>query len=204
VIIRKASNKPGISEAEVVRRALESFALLTHPQVRSVLLLRDKRLEREHMIKALLGLGVLIIGAASTSAEEMHDMRFLSGSCDATAHTAEGPVGSDLTKRQSRYFCDSAVIGFFGPLNTHVLVQFAEKKSHHGQILGFGGAMEGKDILNVDHIYLIQGKPTPVDDGACKFFFMNGRLTSLFCGAKIDEGGRRTVAAIGFHVSSEK
>jgi hypothetical protein len=129
-------------------------------------------------------------------------MRIFNGRCAGSAHTAEEPVGGDLTKRQSRFFCDSAVIGFFGALNTHVLVQFVENKSHHGQIIGFAGTMQGRDFMTVDRVYLVQNQATTVDVGACKFFYAGARLTSMFCGAKIDEGGRRTVAAIGFDVAA--
>jgi hypothetical protein len=47
------------------------------------------------------------------------------GRCASSSHVAEGPLGADLTKRQSRFYCDSAVITFFADYKGHVMVQFA-------------------------------------------------------------------------------
>src|SRR5512147_776461 len=41
------------------------------------------------------------------------DVQIVDGTCDSSSHTAEGPIGADLTKRRSRFYCDSAVIAFF-------------------------------------------------------------------------------------------
>jgi hypothetical protein len=42
---------------------------------------------------------------------------------------------SDLTKRQSRFYCSAMVLVTFEP--HHVLVQFAEKASYNNPLLGF-------------------------------------------------------------------
>jgi hypothetical protein len=52
------------------------------------------------------------------------------------------------------------------------MVQFAQKESHHGPILGFAGRVGDDGIMmSVDHVYLTVGQPTTVSDGGCKFFF---------------------------------
>ena len=43
---------------------------------------------------------------------QVGNVQTVNGTCDSTSHTAEGPIDSDLTKRQSRFYCDSAVITF--------------------------------------------------------------------------------------------
>jgi hypothetical protein len=127
------------------------------------------------------------------------DTQIVTGTCEKSSHTAEGPLGSDLTQRQSRFFCDTAIITFFDDYKGHVLVQFSEKRSHHGPILGFSGRVEDDGIMMpVDHVYLTEGPPTTVSDGWCKFFFKNRHISGIFCGMRVDETGRRTAAIVGF------
>jgi hypothetical protein len=129
-------------------------------------------------------------------------MQLVSGTCDPSSHTAEGRLGSDLRKRQSRFYCDSAVITFFDDYKGHVMIQFVQKESHHGPILGFAGKVEDDGIMmSVDHAYLTAGAPTTVSDGVCKFFFKNRHMSGIFCGIKVDETGRRTTAVVSFNAA---
>ena len=131
--------------------------------------------------------------------EELQDVQVIRGTCKSESHVAEGQIGEDLTKKQSRFFCNTAVIAFFDATQTHVMIQFAQKESHHGQILGFAGNMEsGGQILDVDHVYFAPGQATPVTEGFCKFFFTGKHMSAISCGAKVDEGQRRTVPVITF------
>lgn len=109
-------------------------------------------------------------------------------------------MGADLTKRQSRFFCDSVVIMFFRHDPGHVLVQFAEKRSNTNTPIGFGGLLAKDGIMmDVRTLYLPTGAPPAIaDDGACKFSFKNKHMEGLFCGAVVDRDGRRTVADIVF------
>jgi len=52
--------------------------------------------------------------------------------------------------------------------------------------------------MSVDKVYFEAGKPTYIDDGACKVFFKGRHMTGIFCGGKIDADGQRTVASIVF------
>lgn len=132
------------------------------------------------------------------------DIDVVNGVCEPTSHTAEGQIGEDLTKRQSRFFCDTAAITFFPDYKGHVMIQFAQKASHHGPIIGFSGRLEPDGIMmQVEHVYLAQGAPpTTASDGACKFFFKGKKMSGIFCGAKIDETGRRTTAIVAFDPAS--
>lgn len=121
------------------------------------------------------------------------------GRCASSSHLAEGPLGSDLTKRQSRFYCDSAVITFFGDYKGHVMVQFAQKESHHSPILGFAGRVADDGIMMaIDHVYLTPSQATTVSDGRCKFFFRRRDMTGIFCGMYVDETDRRTTAVVSF------
>jgi hypothetical protein len=42
------------------------------------------------------------------------------------------------------------------------------------------------------------GKPTYVDEGACKLFFSVKDMSGIYCGGKIDADGQRTVVSIAF------
>jgi len=127
------------------------------------------------------------------------NVQVVNGTCDSSSHTAEGPLGVDLTKRQSRFYCDSAVVTLFDDYKGHVMIQFAQKESHHSPILGFAGRVEDDGIMMpVEHVYLAQGQATTVSDGWCKFFFKNRHISGIFCGMKVDETGRRTTAVVAF------
>jgi hypothetical protein len=130
------------------------------------------------------------------------DIQAVNGTCDTSSHTAEGPIDSDLTKRQSRFFCDSAVITFLDDYKGHVMIQFAQKESHHSPILGFSGRVEDDGIMMpVDHVYLVPGQATIVSDGWCKFFLKDRQLSGIMCGMKVDETGRRTTAVVVFNAA---
>jgi hypothetical protein len=138
--------------------------------------------------------GLTIPAYAGTS-----DIQFFNGTCDSSSHTTEGVLGSDLTKQQSRFYCNSAVITFLHDYKGHVMVQFAQKESRHSPILAFAGRVEDDGVMmSVDHVYLVPGQATTVSDGSCKFFFKNQQVSGIFCGMKVDETGRRTVAAVVF------
>jgi len=147
---------------------------------------------------ALLGgMGLTIPAYAGAS-----DVQVVNGTCDSSSHTAEGPLGSDLTKRQSQFYCDSAVISFLDDYKGHVMVHFAQKESHHSPILGFAGHVEDDGIMMpIDHVYLVPGQATTVSDGWCKFFFTNKQLSGIMCGMKVDETGRRTTAVVVFNTA---
>jgi hypothetical protein len=135
----------------------------------------------------------------SASSAIADHVQIVSGTCGKESHIAEGQVGEDLTKRQSRFFCDSAVIAFLDNINKHVMIQFTQNESHHSPIIGFAGNMEKNgQIMDVDRVYLEPGRATKVTDSACKFFFSRKHMSSIFCGAKTDEGRRRTVAIVAF------
>lgn len=129
---------------------------------------------------------------------DVREMRTLKGKCTKESHIAEGEFGTDLTKRQSRFFCDSAVVAFFDKSRQHLLIQFMETKSETTSIVGFGGFLqaEGK-AMNVSRVYLGQDL-FHVTEGECIFFFDQGPPFSIACGAPIDRGRRRTVAIVSF------
>lgn len=147
---------------------------------------------------AVLSISSLVV-RAQTPAEPPIVVK---GQCTAQSHIAEGAIGDDLTKRQSRFFCDLAVITVFGEnrFPKHVMVQFADSKSIHGRQIGYAGQMDDENILNVFNVYLEVGRPpSKASDGACKFFYNGDALSSMACGAKIDEAGRRTVPIVVFN-----
>jgi len=141
----------------------------------------------------------LLLSAPCSS--EVKDVRVVNGSCGKESHISEGRIDEDLSKRQSRFFCDSAVIAFFDSDNQNIMVQFAESKSHNNMQLGFSGIMsEDGQVLNVNKVYL-GSKQIKVSEGYCKFFFKDKNMSGIACGAPIDEGSRRTVPVVVFNAS---
>jgi hypothetical protein len=112
---------------------------------------------------------------------------------------------SDLTRRQSRYFCDSVEI--VQQSSGAVLIQSAEKRSHHAPPIGFSGTFTEANIVTVERVYLQPGKAIKPNKGICRLFFRGGAVegrakdvTSIACGAQIDQDDRRTVPVIAFEV----
>jgi hypothetical protein len=129
-------------------------------------------------------------------------MDLVSGECDATSHIAEGPRDADLRKRQSRYFCDSAVIMRINGDPHHLLIQFTQRREHLNTVLGFAGYLEQDGIMmSVERVYF-PGSQAPVfaTEANCKFFFTGKKLGGIFCGAMIDQEDRRTVAIVAFQL----
>lgn len=129
-------------------------------------------------------------------------MTTISGECGELSHVAEGPADMDLSGRRSRFFCDTAVLIFPTPTGGRLLIQFADKR---GQavlgIVGFSGVVAAPDIVEVDTVYLNEERFTP-NDGVCEFFYDEGQITGIACGAQIDADDRRTVPIIQFDVTS--
>jgi hypothetical protein len=86
-------------------------------------------------------LAAALVAVGATAQAQPSDMRSVDGTCGPNSHVAEGKIGEDLTKRQSRFFCDVAAFTRFADNPNHVMIQFTERRSHHVSILGFGGLL---------------------------------------------------------------
>lgn len=150
----------------------------------------------------LARLGITTLAYAGVS-----NVQIVNGTCNSASNTAEGPLGSDLTKRQSRFNCNTAAITFFDDYPGHVLINFSEKESQHSPFLGFAGRIEALKpgdvgtMMQVSNVYFATGQAIAVSDGWCKLFFKGQQLSGIGCGMKVDETGRRTVAIVTFDVS---
>jgi len=159
------------------------------------------------MIYRVAVLSALLVVAMLFSRPALSQISILNGECRDSSHTAEGPIGSDLTKRQSRFYCDSAVLTYFDDQIGHVMIQFAQKASGNAKILGFAGQVQTDGIMVwVDHVYLEQGQATAVDDGWCKFFKNDEKrkITGIACGMKRNKAGRRSTAIVEFHAMPDQ
>ena len=149
------------------------------------------------LVALSISLAAFVPGHASAN-----DTQIVKGVCTAQSHIAEGGINQDLTKRRSRFFCDAAVVTFFSDNPNHVMIQFADSKSNHARQLGYAGLMEGGgQIMDVDHVYIEPGRPTPVEQGFCKFFFKRRHMDSVACGARIEEGDRALSPTVVFQAA---
>jgi hypothetical protein len=143
----------------------------------------------------------------SAAQSGVSNIQVVNGTCSSSSNTAEGPLGSDLTKRQSRFYCDTAAITFFDDYPGHVLIDFSQKESKHSPIIGFAGRFEARQLedggrmMQIYNVYLGTGEATTVSDGWCKLFFKSQQLSGIGCSMKVDETGRRTVAIVTFDVT---
>jgi hypothetical protein len=145
------------------------------------------------------------LGQAPSAQTGISKVQIFDGNCTADSNVAEGPLDSDLNKRTSRFFCDTASITSFEDSKSHILINFSEKEAHHSPILGFSGYLNSEgDVMKVVNVYLSSGEAVTVSDGMCQLFFKDRRLTGLGCGMKVDETGRRTVALVAFDVTSQR
>jgi hypothetical protein len=71
------------------------------------------------------GVALAALRASAPSNAVADDLTVVKGQCTPESHIAEGAIGEDLTKRQSRFFCDSAVVSVFSDNPKHVMIQFA-------------------------------------------------------------------------------
>jgi hypothetical protein len=136
----------------------------------------------------------------SITALMISEPQVLKGRCEPSSHVAEGRIGDDLTKRQSRFFCDSAVIVSFGDDPKHRMIQFADSQSNHARGLAFAGFLRDTKLLDVHNVYLETGRASVAADGGCQMFFEKQEISAIVCGAKIDEGERRTVPVVTFTI----
>jgi len=70
-------------------------------------------------------IAIMAFGMGSTCqsvAGPAADIQVVTCTCDPAGRTAEGPPGADLTKRQSRFYRDSAIITSFTDYKGHLLV----------------------------------------------------------------------------------
>lgn len=124
----------------------------------------------------------------------------LQGNCAKASSIAEGAIGTDLSQRQSQFFCDVATITHFD--NSRVLISFSLKGSHHSPNISFAGVPNNDGAVDVDRVYFSSKDPTAASEGLCKIFRENDKITGIGCGAKVDEGHMRTVPIIAFDVTA--
>ena len=156
-----------------------------------------------HVLNGLAALAAVAAALASTSPANAEGRAprtlTVNGKCDAGSQIAEGPRDADIRGRESRLFCDVAVVSY-GP-GQALMVQFANSQAHHSPIVGYAGVMEDAQILDVERVYLEPGHASPVDEGNCKFAWKAGRIDYIACGAPVYEGSRRTVPVVVFIAS---
>jgi len=129
-------------------------------------------------------------------------MQVINGTCDPISHTAEGPLGTDLTKQGARYFCDTAVVTFFDDSKDHVAVNFALKGSRLSSVLGFAGRLgDDGNTMQIGTVYLVPGQATKVKGGSCKFFYSYLQLSGIVCGMNLKEPGQHPRALVSFGVT---
>jgi hypothetical protein len=137
-----------------------------------------------------------------TPKAKIKDTWTVNGNCGADSHTAEGSAQEDLATRSSRFFCDTSVVTFFNQPIDYVMVQFLQKSALHQPVLAFAGSITtDRRTAKIDKIYLQPGQPTKVSRGVCHFFVAQRKLSKLSCTATVNEGERRTIAAVSFDVS---
>lgn len=149
------------------------------------------------LIFAYLLLKMSCIGAAAQTPT------IVNGRCTEMSHIAEGDQTEDLTKRGSRFFCNSVVI--MNPRNDsrRMLLTFLEKESNTSSPIGYAGTVTEDGMVDVQRVYIRSGVSLEASGGTCKFFRKDGEIESIFCGAKVDQGDRRTVLVVGFEVNRE-
>jgi hypothetical protein len=176
--------------------------------------------ERVAMIYRIAAVSAVLLSAlvpARSALIGANDTSIVKGGCESSSFTAEGPIGTDLTKRQAQFYCDSAIITILDDYKGHMMIQFAQGAAHHSPILGFAGHVDGRTpgeddrtMMRVDHVYFEAGQATAVNhDGWCTFFIKDKEISQIFCNAIVDETGRRSAGVVTFtptpdHTSKSK
>lgn len=150
------------------------------------------------MIRCVLaGIILLTMGSIGWPSKAHADTTILMGRCDPLSNFATGSAQSNLDEHSTRFRCDTAVIIF--PQPGRILIQFTLKADLRGDIIGFAGeAIEG-GLVDVDHLYMNDGRTLDVTKGRCQTWLRsNGSIKSLLCGARVERGDLATAAVIKF------
>ena len=126
----------------------------------------------------------------------------MQGRCSTQSITGTGPAGSDITKGGQPFRCSKAILTFFISRN-RVLIQFINDQSRAG-IVGFAGQvnMESREI-EIDHMYLNDGKTLKADGGFCIVRGSIPKISSIVCASKITEGSITFGALIEFEAPKQ-
>jgi hypothetical protein len=127
----------------------------------------------------------------------LKDTKILTGQCTSQSHIAEGDVNGDISATATPFICDSAVLSFFTD-PTHVMIQFAQKSVDGSPVLAFAGTVDNDLHMIVKTVYLRPNEPSAVEDGQCRFFVQNKKLTGIVCGAVILDGTTKTAPIVNF------
>jgi hypothetical protein len=121
----------------------------------------------------------------------------LDGQCSSDTRVGIAAAGSDDFER-TPFECNSAIVSYHEDRGS-LMLQFAKKQSNDGSILGFAGTLDGREMLQVERVYLPGGaSPRTPNDGYCKLFWNGRLLSSIACGAQIDADGKRIVPVVSF------
>lgn len=122
--------------------------------------------------------------------QSQRDPIIVEGACDSKTGVT---VGND---EKSDFQCDVAVVTR-SPQGT-VLIQFTDKASVDGRILGFAGTIEGRQsfgadptqVIAVERLYLKGGgEPLTASRGTCFLNWTRQKVSSVLCGAGAEFDG---------------
>lgn len=140
----------------------------------------------------LLSLSLLEAHADSTPSGDY------TGQCATTSHIAQGKKTEDLSKLESRYFCDQAIVGSEDGSDDHVRITFKKDGQNISPVIAVIGVKKDGDMIHLRDI-LLGSQRAEVSDGACRFFYTKKRqMTDIVCSATFDQGEQRTVSVIAF------
>lgn len=126
------------------------------------------------------------------------------GRCTEDSRIAVGPADEDLAPYRKPYACDFAVVAITNAETGRMLVQFLNNDSSTGDIVGFGGLLQGRDFMEVDGIYLTPGERLTPVGASCKFFLDGEKLTGVVCGGRVEMGDQAAAPIIAFEVGDSR
>ena len=137
----------------------------------------------------LLSLSLLEAHADSTPSGDY------TGQCMPTSHIAQGKKTEDLSKLESRYFCDQAIVGSEDGSDDHVRITFKKDGQNISPVIAVIGVKKDGDMIHLRDI-LMGSQRAEVSDGACRFFYTKKRqMTDIVCSATFDQGEQRGATA---------
>lgn len=137
------------------------------------------------------------VPCVAQSVPELRDIKMLEGKCDSNTQVGMAEDGS-ADFDHIPFTCDSAVVSYHEERGS-LMIQFVRKQSDDNRLLGFAGTLEGREMLQVERVYLAGGAaPLTPNEGYCRLFWEGRTLSSIACGAQIDADGKRIVPVVGF------
>lgn len=152
------------------------------------------------MKHCMLVVFAIVVAVVSAPAAAQAQPTVLKGQCRSQSQFGTGSADANLDEHSTPFRCDTAVITF--PRSGRILLHFFLKADRRANMIGFAGDVIEDGDVEVDHLYLNDGRTLEVTKGYCQSWWnATGGIKSLVCGARLERGDLAVGAVVSFDAS---